>query len=278
MRKTIYLLALLAVSLSSQAQQYIGPGNRFLINIVNDTLAQGAFLKAGKYLNIPYHDIRLSTKGDTTFFCSNPQPRLSWSIISQTEAEQKMKNRSGTPVIVKLFEPNRVSINPDYYMTTERILFMDTTSMEIIYPDYLFPNNYIVVVKDYGYVRTFIPRERCPQKNERLLLRMSRHAQTQTQCLFDNFPVRITNDSIVPMDENKNFMCWIENGFRFPIMYRTANPKRSTFLQSIDDESRLPRLLNYLSIGYQGLMGLYWGQYLLIQEDTGFFRINVLHY
>ena len=36
--------------------------------------------------------------------------------------------------------------------------------------------------------------------------------------LFNEFPLLMKGDSIYPIDNEKNYQCWIDNGFFFPIM------------------------------------------------------------
>lgn len=261
---------------SLSAQQYCGTGYRFLIQVVNDTLAKGAFLSEGACLDLPFQDILLTHKGDTTFLNSHRPSRIAWSVISESEANEILKRQLGRPVIVKLFTPNHHSYNPDYYLSAEMVLIMDTQNYQIVYPERLIGDDYIIVVKDYGYVRTFVPRAACPSENERLLLDLKGdHSMTtpRTQCLFNAFPVRITNDSIIPLDEKKNFDCWIENGFRFPPMRRKSEMQQPFYLRGLD----LPtvKLESCYSIGYQGIIELRWPQRLLIERREEYYKVIV---
>lgn len=162
-------------------------------------------------------------------------------------------------------------------MEREDVLLMDTHSHRILIPTELSANDYIIVVKNGAYARTFVPREECPHKNECLLLDLSGmliniNASLHGQCRFDNFPVRITNDSIVPLDEKKNFECWIENGFRFPAMHRKATQERPFF--QINDIPSI-HLLHWTSIGYAGLLELRSMQRLIIEPENGYYRFSV---
>lgn len=276
MKKIWHLIFTLLYCFSLSAQEYCGSNGRFLIQVVNDTLAKGAFLSEGPYLGLPFQDIRLTHKGDTTFLDSQRPSRIAWSVISESEANEILKRQLGIPVIVKLFTPNHNSYNPDYYFSAEMILIMDTLNYQIVYPESLIDDDCIIVVKDYGYVRTFVPRAACPNENERLLLDLKGdHSITTSrkQCLFNAFPVRITNDSIIPLDEKKNFDCWIENGFRFPPMQRTSEIQQPFYLRGLD----LPtvKLVSCYSIGYQGIIELRWPQRLLLEQKDGYYKIIV---
>lgn len=44
-------------------------------------------------------------------------------------------------------------------------------------------------------------------------------------CCFDNFPLLMRGNQIIPIDEEKNEQCWIENGFYFPTMKRSRKEK-----------------------------------------------------
>ena len=39
--------------------------------------------------------------------------------------------------------------------------------------------------------------------------------------LFNEFPLVVKGDSIIPVDNEKNYQCWIDNGFFFPIMKKS---------------------------------------------------------
>lgn len=266
----IIIITLVSIFLPLQAQQYCGPDNKFLFQIENDTLAKGAFLTANHTSNMPFQDIRLTTKGDTVFLNSDRPHRITWFDVSEEEAENIEKKQSGIPVIVKLFNPvnweqkTHTEYYSEYYMWNEHILILDNTSNEIVLP-FLIKDDYVIVVKKYGeYSRTFISEKEFP-KGRRVVLSICGPScrDLETQCIFEDFPVKITDDCIIPLNEEKNFQCWIENGFYFPEMHRKTNTKQPI------------QLINWLSIGYQGLMGVHFGQSLNVKKENGYQYVTV---
>lgn len=280
LKKWTILTILLLTAMLSDAQQYCGEYNRFLFEVVNDSLAKGAFLKDFEHdMKLKTYDIHLSKRGDTTFLNLNRPHRLTWSVITQAKAEEVLKNQSGKHVIVKCFIPNYRSVSPDYLKKWEGVYLMDTHSHQIILPYKLIPDDYIFVVNAWGCVRTFVPKNECPHEDERLLLDLSgvySPIGEDSKCLFDNFPIRITNDSIIPLNKEKNFECWIENGFRFPDMHRKTPIERSPFEINVDAYYKPQCYLIWFSdIGYEGLLELRKEQRLIIEPENGYYRYSV---
>lgn len=66
---------------------------------------------------------------------------------------------------------------------------------------------------------------------------------------FDAFPLLLKKDSIIPIDSEKNFRCWVENGFYFPTMKREhTSKKKIKFKRILLSERGIQGLVNKIII------------------------------
>ena len=203
---------------------YTGIDGSFLISFANDSIIQARFFSEDMYDR--YQKIRYRRSGDTIFLHNSSQPRLPYSLCKQ-EQIQDIEEKAGVPVMVRFFYPKqsmgRGSVQ-EHLLLHEGIYYMDSISLQIFIPYkevYCRYSDIIVVSHKNYFVRlckdidsSYYPRY------DYLKIDMSNRYSSCHYAMFNEFPLLVKGDSIFPLDNEKNYQCWIDNGFFFPIMIK----------------------------------------------------------
>ena len=163
------------------------------------------------------------------FLNSSSQTRIPYSFCNLKKI-RKIKCRKGIPVIVRFFEPKDpmeiVGVRvKEHRLTKLEIYYMDPDSYQLYIPykesvycryaDIIavsVENYHARLCKNREYSWAFYP------SYDYIKLDLSKIHSLSRYALFNEFPLVVKGDSIIPVDKFKNYQCWIDNGFFFPIM------------------------------------------------------------
>lgn len=201
---------------------YTGIDGRFVLSFANDSIIQARFFSEDMFDR--YQKIRYRRSGDTIFLHNSSQPRVPYSLCKQ-EQIQNIEEKTGIPVMVRFFyplQPKERGVAQEHLFFQEEVYYMDSVSLQILIPYKSVHCQYsdiLVVSHENYFVRlckdidsSYYPRY------DYLKIDMSNMYSLCHYALFNEFPLVIKGDSIFPVDNEKNYQCWIDNGFFFPIM------------------------------------------------------------
>ena len=223
---------------------YTGIDGRFVISFANDSIIQARFFSEDRFDR--YQKIHYRRSGDTIFLHNSSQPRVPYSLC-KLEQIQDIEEKTGTLVMVRFFYPKQSmgrGVVQEHLLMHEGIYYMDSISLQIYIPYkevYCHYSDIIVVSHKNYFVRlckdidsSYYPRY------DYLKIDMGNMYSSCHYALFDEFPLLVKGDSIFPIDNEKNYQCWIDNGFFFPIMTKGQ------------DESWKAKDIPYWRVGLEG--------------------------
>lgn len=201
---------------------YVGVDGRFVMSFANDSIIQARFFSEDM-LN-RYQIIRYRRSGDTIFLHNSSQTRVPYSLCN-LEQIQDIDGAEDIPVIVSFFYPKQSKGRggvQEHLLLHEGIYYMDSISLQILIPYKKVYCQYsdIIVVSHGNYFVRFckdIDSSYYPSYDY-LKIDLSNRYSSCLYALFNEFPLLVKGDSIYPVDNEKNYQCWIDNGFFFPIM------------------------------------------------------------
>ncbi len=198
---------------------YTGIDGRFVMSFANDSIVQARFFQVDcfqRYQKIHYH-----ASGDTIFLSNCSQVRIPHSLCRAKDVENVPQ--TGVPVVVKFFYPKqgvwRKEVQ-EHLLLHEGIYYMDSVSLllYIPYEDCQY-SNFIIVEHGSYYVRLCKEIDTFYYSSyDYIKIDMGNRYSMCHYAMFNEFPLVIRGDSIFPVDNEKNYQCWIDNGFFFPIM------------------------------------------------------------
>ena len=204
---------------------FTGINGYFVLSFANDSIIQARFLQIDQYQC--YQEIPYRRKGDTIILHNSTQARLPHSVCSSVEAKQ-LRPQDGIPVIVRFFyplQPWKKKEIQEHRLNYECIFYMDSTTHQIYIPygkEYCLYSDIIsVCYGNYYHVRLYKDMDISyaeSQSEDYLKIDLSKLNSVWRDALFNEFPLLVKGDSIFPIDNEKNYQCWIDNGFFFPIM------------------------------------------------------------
>ena len=203
---------------------YVGVDGRFVMSFANDSIIQARFFNVDRFDR--YQKIHYRRSGDTIFLHNSSQPRVPYFLCTQ-EQIQNREGAGGLPAIVRFFYPKqsmRRGVVQEHLLMHEGIYYMDSISLQIYIPYkevYCHYSDIIVVSHKNYFVRLCkdIDSSYYPHYDY-LKIDMSNRYSLCHYALFNDFPLLVKGDSIFPIDNEKNYQCWIDNGFFFPIMIK----------------------------------------------------------
>lgn len=201
---------------------YTGIDGRFVLSFANDSIIQARFFNVDRFDR--YQKIHYHTNGDTVFLHNFSQVRLPYSLCKSKDVKN-IKPKKGVPVIVRFFYPKQSNGGggvQEHLLLHEGIYYMDSISLQILIPYKKVYCQYsdIIVVSHGNYHARLckdIDTSYYPSYDY-LKIDMSNRYSSCLYALFNEFPLVVKGDSIFPVDNEKNYQCWIDNGFFFPIM------------------------------------------------------------
>ena len=202
---------------------YVGVDGRFVMSFANDSIIQARFYKVDRFDR--YQEIRYRRSGDTVFLHNSTQPRMPYSLC-KFESSPDGEGLSGEQVIVSFYspmKPKEKGVVQEHRLEYVGIYYMDTASRQILIPAHIYRRySDIIVVHHRAFFSRLckdIDESSYPAYNY-LKIDMSNLYPTCYHALFNEFPLVIKGDSILPVDNGKNYQCWIDNGFFFPKMVK----------------------------------------------------------
>lgn len=201
---------------------YTGIDGRFVLSFANDSVVQARFFSVDRFQR--YQKIHYHTNGDTVFLHNTDQVRFTYSLCKSKDVK-KIYSKKSIPVIVKFFCPKQFVMKKgvqEQYLMHEGIYYMDPDSLQLYIPydDCQYANIIIVNHIDY-YARLCKDMDTSVYPSyDYLKIDLTNRYSLCQKALFNEFPLMIKGDSIFPVDNEKNYQCWIDNGFFFPIMIK----------------------------------------------------------
>ena len=202
---------------------YTSRDGRFVFSFANDSVVQTRFYVPEyffeRYRKIPYHRV-----GDTVILHNSSLPRVTYTACNLTKEEKgRMKTRRW-PVVVKYYgkygeEKNKIQ---EREFLCERFHYLDSTTKQVIIPadeNAEFRYSDIIVMNYLGaYVRLHKEHDTTGVYVGKDIRIDVNSTWFEKEALFNDFPLVIKGDEIYPVDDEKNYQCWIDNGFLFPVL------------------------------------------------------------
>lgn len=223
--KNLYVsLMILIVCANIQAQIYYGKKSFGQIQIINDSVCTISFLYNYGYA-IDTCFIRKSE--DTIFISSKESWRCKVNIYKEDKIETLGKDIDiiRDIIIVKQYNysfPNKkyeyVGEYPGIYDSIEKTYILRRGSFSW--------GNYLLVYKDlfcYSRINCVIDS----MYNNYVGLELNPQCLVNRMLIFNDFPLLVKGNKLVPIDKEKQAQCWLDNGFLFPKM--TISDKRKNY-------------------------------------------------
>ncbi len=193
----------------SQVQTYYGKKSFGQIQIINDTICTISFFYNYGYA-IDTCFIRKSK--DTIFISSKESWRCEINIYDENQIETPIKDI----IIVKQY--NYSFSNRKYEYVGEYPGIYDTIKkMYILRRGSFSRGNYLLVYKDISsYSRIKCTIDSC--YNNYVGLKLNPQCLGNRMMIFNEFPLLVKGNKLVPIDKEKQAQCWLDNGFLFPKM------------------------------------------------------------
>lgn len=205
---------------------YTGVDGRFVFSFANDSIVQARFFKVDRFRR--YQKIHYHTNGDTVFLHNYSQTRIPYSLCTSEDAKIITPGK-GIPVVVKFFYPKQLDAKKwvqERKLFDEIVYYMDSISQQLYIPynsfACLYSNIIVISCRNY-YARLYKDIDTSFEgmnSKDYLKIDFSGRNKLCQEALFNEFPLVIKGDSIFPVDNEKNYQCWIDNGFFFPIMVK----------------------------------------------------------
>lgn len=255
----IAIIFSLSANNSARSQNFYGEKGYGRLTIVDDSTIKAYFLDNSIHGDGFHNIISYYKSGDTLFLNSGHLPNYTFDSLRTTGITFPPTNGS-VPVIMKVFGRTDeldtstfgcywVNEGCDYYLEYENIAYFEKESKTVIGEIHDPTKSHIAVFKLYGYfIRAYIPKQREEynlKEHFYASIDFSGSFKNSGKVTFDKFPLLLKNGSLYPIDKEKNFQCWIDNGFYFPIMHQSEGKRHYEYMT-----------LEW-NIGLHGLKGLY---------------------
>jgi hypothetical protein len=149
-------------------------------------------------------------KGDTIFLSTETQ----WKCqINAFENNQTVTN-PWFHVAIKIYEYSYS--NKKYEYTRDAVGAYDSTINSFVIEGFVFHRgNYIMVYEHYPASY----RVKCSFKNtDNNYVAIEENPDYIRGVIFNEFPLLVKRNRLIPIDEEKQMQCWLDNGFFFPKM------------------------------------------------------------
>ncbi len=196
--------------ISTYSQIYYGKNNFGKFELINDSICSVSFMfdYENKTDTCYYY-----TNNDTIFISSKRINPIEVSVYSE-----KQEYNQHYPVLLKSYIKHKDSYEllHEYSYGT-----YDTINKIIHFNQYKPIKNSIIVIKDGPIYYRFIW-----EYDSVSHFSINDHNRYQQYTFFNNFPLLVKKNKLIPINKEKNFNCWIENGFYFPIMKKSKISKK----------------------------------------------------
>lgn len=213
MRKIILFVFVILCAFKSNSQIYYGAKDFGKIEFINDSI-----------VNITFTSSASDKQTESCFYKKNHDTIFLSSIIKKPYEIEILDSNinigKGYPIVIKFYYKER----NDYRLENEEAYVYDTINDQIVLNDYTLYWSRIIVYKSLYYNRIFIPYESSFSYIRKNITIKNIKYGWQTY-FFEDFPLLIKGKKLIPLDKDKNFQCWIENGFYFPVMMKSDKNK-----------------------------------------------------
>ncbi|MBQ9313363.1 MAG: hypothetical protein IJ213_10030 [Bacteroidales bacterium] len=223
MKKNLILTLLLFSVQLLFSQSYYGKDDFGRLEFINDSNyvvsfyshAEGLFFDTGTYYKIK----------DTIFLNSMKKEAFVFEEVDEKDnIYMDSANGCDYNLMMKFFYLK----NKKYEMSKEctgSLIYYDNINKEIKTPFSVHKDD-IVVIFDGMIYKRFIPRpsKEYPDYPGTDSYRIKIVDDKDDRVYLNDFPLLIRGNKLIPIDKNKNYDCWVNNGFYFPKMKR--NEKR----------------------------------------------------
>lgn len=196
-------------------QRYYGKNDFGMIDLSNDSSVIVSFIGS---FGID-HIINLKEKGivrkakDTLFLSTVER----WEYKVSVDSVMNFKRNHCVPTLYRIYHYN--SQTREYDFDREGIAWRDTIIGKVnIWCEDMWPGYYLLMIKVYNQYERIVLKNIDYFENNGMLITISRNPNFKGHLVFDDFPLLIKGNKLVPISKNKCFQCWIENGFVFPKM------------------------------------------------------------
>lgn len=205
-----------------RSQTYYGKNDLGKLEFINDSICELNFYHYIFAYSPLTNYCKYYKNGDTIFISSEYS-----SLYSIQIADSFLHSEKLLPIIGKIYRKNNKG---EYKMQGELITKLDTTENSIIinnvFTHDLCNSIFVFYMYDCLYdVRCFISDSIKNNSSHRVNFKFYLYYKTGEIYLSD-FPLLIKGNKLVPIDEDKQFKCWIENGFYFPTMVKSKKNKK----------------------------------------------------
>ena len=221
MLRLLIITLLLYIPFVIQAQPtYYGQGDFGRVEIINDSTLTVSFvcLASSSLVDTCYY-YRI---GDTIWISTKIKQRFSVTTYNESQIEIK-DTVSYKPIILKVYRllyKRRSSKKLSYQLIGEDVVMINEDNNRIVLNVYspIYEGD-ILVIQNYNYVRL-----RWNYGTTRYAI-INQHVHRFDAHVFNDFPLLVKNNKLIPLDKQKQKACWIDNGFYFPVMKLSKKKK-----------------------------------------------------
>jgi len=199
--------------ISTQAQTYYGKNLFGRLQIINDSTCTVTFISwlASHSVDTCY----IYKHGDTIFLST----KAKWRYKVNAFEKRQIATNPWFPIIIKKYKYS----NKKYEYISDAIGVYDSVAKSIVLEDDIFSRgNYIIVFEDlFIYYRV-----KCSFDNKSYYVVLKEHPDYTKGVIFDDFPLLIKKNRLIPIDKEKQVQCWLDNGFFFPKMKMSKKHKK----------------------------------------------------
>ncbi|MFA5542108.1 MAG: hypothetical protein WC984_10575 [Bacteroidales bacterium] len=206
MRKVILFVFVFLYTIQVHSQIYYGEKDFGRIELLKDSIMTVSFAREGyeDLIDTCYYRI----KGDTMFLSSKIKKRYEVEIN-----DKRQPIGDGFPVLVKYYWKT----GKGYELVFEYLPIYDTVNEQIVFNgDFPINEGVILVIYDEINYNRMIWENGLSKK---FTIKKVKNSGLQ-HVFFDDFPLLVKGGKLIPIDKDKNFLSWVNNGFYFPIMKR----------------------------------------------------------
>lgn len=229
--KTVLFCIFIVGTVESVAQTYYGNNMFGKIKLLNDSIATVCFFHANTY-NIN-DTCSITKRGDTVFFSS----KVTWGYkvhLFEDSLSKENLDYLESAILYKMSYYSSYEWSPGklygaWYDKEYKMNIMES------YECFQENNLYIIVIADI-----FGTSERVAFSPEKSgcyyhigLERNPCYEKYKYGVILNEFPFLDKGNRLVPINDIKQFQCWIDNGFLFPVMKKSKNCEKKYSRQEV---------------------------------------------
>ena len=208
----VLFITVLTFTISIEAQTYYGKNLFGRLQAINDSVVTVTFISFMDTRSVDTCYIRKNV--DTIFLSTKAQWRNKVNIFDNVQTFSYPCYPWDYPII-KIYEYSY----PDkkYKYQDEFVGVRDSLTHSIYVEHVFYRGSYIIVYKDFF----FYYRVKCSFNNERNFIVLESNPAYnvfQQGVVFNEFPLLVKGNKLIPIDKEKQMQCWLDNGFFFPKM------------------------------------------------------------